>query len=755
MASNSSLPLIHIESRPDGLRLANQRLEFFAPREDGTWQGFEVRLEHDDVPLAACMPFASVAFRIDDDLCEHDFTASDCSPSERGVDTAVITFTDEWTDPGDGVWTFSAEFSLRADATMLHVMYSLTCSRKRDLLLFRGPFMRTNIERQQALFPGLDWLLPGEASSSTENARPPHHLRYVPHPYRITVPAMCIAGADEQVALLWNPRQRWDGVHECPGAVFASPDNFTRQPGGLMGLFAPSVGEWITENTLDASQPYDLPPGKALRIECHILTERSGDPLQSVRRWCEHADLPALPVPKLDLAKDVSFLVDTFTQRAWDESSATWSHECTREPRWLFYDDRVAAALWRTTLAARASDRDPLREQVLKAVHAHHDKVGIDMTFHVGGIEERLLDTEQAVRRSIVAQKADGSWPFEPAEGQLIFGERGDSSSGLTGQRLCALTSYALLSADNSVGDAIRRGLAYLKKQQRPEGAQTWELPLHVPDVLAAPHAIMALLDSHQLNESTDDLEQARRWAYTGLPFIYLWEADDRPIMAYGSVPVFGVTNLDSTPWFGLVVQWCGLEYARALFRLAPLDSSFDWRRIAEGITRCGLSQLKRAKPLRALAERLPACEHLGYYPDAYSVVTGTEAYHWCINPRFVLENALRLVDKEPAPRTTIVRSPARRVHVTTMAALDDCQLDAGTLAFDVIYHKGEVLRILVAGIDEPARVVVNGVNLKRRSEIERFVAAWTYDAERHRLIIKAQPPRAKSRVEILNTATS
>ena len=109
--------------------------------------------------------------------------------------------------------------------------------------------------------------------------------------------------------------------------------------------------------------------------------------------------------------------------------------------------------------------------------------------------------------------------------------------------------------------------------------------------------------------EGTGDqkyLDAARRWAITGLPFVYLWEDpelkpagqtendDDsyHPMMKYATIAVFGATIWIYPNWMGSPVQWCGLDYAHALIRLAKYDDALDWKKIAEGIVASAECQL-------------------------------------------------------------------------------------------------------------------------------------------------------------------
>jgi hypothetical protein len=64
------------------------------------------------------------------------------------------------------------------------------------------------------------------------------------------------------------------------------------------------------------------------------------------------------------------------------------------------------------------------------------------------------------------------------------------------------------------------------------------------------------------------------------------------PIGPYCTIAVFGATNWRAPVWLRLAVQWCGLVYADALYRLARHDPKGPWRPLADGITLSGLQQI-------------------------------------------------------------------------------------------------------------------------------------------------------------------
>jgi len=153
-----------------------------------------------------------------------------------------------------------------------------------------------------------------------------------------------------------------------------------------------------------------------------------------------------------------------------------------------------------------------------------------------------------------------------------------------------------LLSGDP---DLRRDGLALVDRLTAlyagtvPRGAQTWECPLHTPDILASAHLISLYTMAYQLSGDGKYLEQARYWAWTGVPFVYLDAPVEKPVGTYATIAVMGATNWQAPFWIGRPVQWCGLVYGAGLADLAKVDPANAplWRQLASGITVSGVQQ--------------------------------------------------------------------------------------------------------------------------------------------------------------------
>lgn len=199
----------------------------------------------------------------------------------------------------------------------------------------------------------------------------------------------------------------------------------------------------------------------------------------------------------------------------------------------------------------------------------------------------------KAIQKS---QRPDGSFGYN---GKYLKGHWSDTASGHTANSLYILGRHWRFTGDQDSLQALLKGCDFLNTLKAPRGAQVWELSLHTPDIMGASRATMANTFAFEATKDKKYLDAARRWAVSGLPFVYLWDLDlpkteEFISCRYATIAVFGATNWKAPNWMGRPVQWCGLDYAYALLLLAPHDQSLDWRKIAEGIVISGEQQQYR-----------------------------------------------------------------------------------------------------------------------------------------------------------------
>jgi hypothetical protein len=203
--------------------------------------------------------------------------------------------------------------------------------------------------------------------------------------------------------------------------------------------------------------------------------------------------------------------------------------------------------------------------------------------------------TEQR-RKTAMAQlrrfDAKGRIFYRPGEvdyGKTHFDKH---ANGIAGLAIANILETATLCADKKLTKqalAVLDKLTVLYACSVPRGAQTWEVPLHTPDILASAHMTRAYVYAYVLSGKKRYLEQSRYWAWSGVPFVYLDNPTKGPCGAYATIAVLGATNWQAPVWIGQPVQWCGLVYASALYRLSQYDPDGPWAHIARGITLAGL----------------------------------------------------------------------------------------------------------------------------------------------------------------------
>ena len=618
------------------------------------------------------------------------------------------------------------------DAGRVHVAHSMKSDVSLPVLHFAGPtvcagdrgFGKT---RDEALFPGLEYLLT-EASSGTANASPPFNVRTVPHPNKITIPFMAVRKGGTLISLEWDPLQKWDGSADRPAAVFASPNFVDGQDNHLVGLFAPSVPDWTPENETVAAKHYTLDPGKTLTLEADLVVKTGSKTiLDAVDGWIAKHGVPDPPKPKTDELGWMDMWNTAFHTSTYDDTAKGWKHTNTHPAA---FDPMIVACL--ANLANL--DLDPIsREKTMNLVRGVLEpawgRIPPEVALLVGGVPDALKRMGESVSQIIARQKPDGSWPFEPDEKHSVLGMKGDTSSGHTANSAVTVLRYALMTCDPKATASGLKALKYLDTQTRPEGSQTWELQLHVPDILASGRLVDAYLSGYLLTNDKRYLDRAAYWAKSGLPFVYLWNAQDRPIMRYGTIPVFGATWFDGQPWFGNCVQWCGLDYAYWVSRLGDYDKSFPWNKIADGIMKCGIQMEEYT------TEKYPADK--GMYPDAFSAVTGEETYHWDLNPMLQFRLVFQTTGSDAFPRTaTTTDQFGHRLSFTAPASRVSLVRDGEFLKATCVGAKGRTIYAILSGVRAPL-IGLPSRNIAGVADITKWREGAQYFEDKAMTIIK------------------
>jgi hypothetical protein len=446
---------------------------------------------------------------------------------------------------GEGI---SVSVSLRGDEISVLIDSEQPCE---------GPVLRPIGKLAHGLFAGVEYLEQGEHSSSTLDVETPEHIRFEPDPLKVTMPLMSIITDRASLAMTWSDMQLQP--------VFATPNFFDCTPDHRLAL-------------------------RGKRIEATIQV--GGRPLEETILWAvKKHGLPPLPQPPRSPQQQRELCLEGLRGPLRNESG--WGH-CV-EPKWPrqpFAD--MASTLWR--LSGEVPD---LPRLVPGGSHLPNGAI-----YFVTGRARQWLDQQsRRVQEILSQQQPDGSFHYD---GPYRRGHFEDTASGVCARPAVELLEYARITGDQAALAAGVRTLQYMKRFRVPRGAQVWEIPLHTPDQLASAYAVWACVRGYELTGNKELLAEARRWAASGIPFVYLWSRF--PIMAYATPPVYGATNWRAPLWIGLPVQWVGGVYAYALTMLAPHDDSLDWNHLARGIL------------LSAEQQQYPDGPNAGLLPDSFVI---------------------------------------------------------------------------------------------------------------------------------------
>ena len=671
-------------------------------------------------------PPGELAFLASNDQVIEKNIAPHIVAASTSGDTARLVLTHEYRDSDGATWQFQYSFAV-GDAAEVNICYRVQTDQPRSLLHFAGPLIRAGEggfagQKEEALFPGLEWLIDDEMSSSDLDVHPPKNARYMPHPYKVTIPVMSVTSGERVIGLEWDPSQRWYQNYEAPSPLFASPNSWDGQNNHLMGLLAPSVPQWRAENASLAATPLLLQPASPLTLCARLFIRRNTGQLSAMKYWIQKHGMPPLPNKPRSYKDDIILNNESFMDVLWDDSKKGW-HQALPDPWGPQSPHDIAAQVWLGALfeneATAVSRRDKMEElgQKLLIQDRNPGALGWDFGFRYGELDQAWGAIKQWAQHLADNQNDDGGRLYS---GDPALQNQGDTSLGTNAWNTYLMLQCARISGDSYSLNHGLAGLEFMKQFRVPRGAQTWEVPLHAPDILAAAHAVLAYTEGYKLTGEQRYLDEAVRWAYAGLPFVYLWSAADRPIMAYGSIPVFGATWY-SGAWFGKLVQWNGLDYAYALLKLWQVDKSQSWKHIAEGLTICGM-QLQRTPDA-------VYPQNKGMYPDAYSEMLGDEAGYWDLAPEKIMQNLLSLEGVDPDVNTAILESTNGKVHVNSGINFS-VHLNGEQLSIRPRPLAPDSVFFAVANAAMPKTVTYGGRTLPKVDDVDAVSSGWDYSVD-------------------------
>jgi hypothetical protein len=727
------------------------------------WGDFVVKVNGTE--MAAGYQGELIGWMLDDQvqwlsLQKGDFTC------ERGR-SAEIVCRAALTDSAGGHWKVTRRFGAARRPRTIYVVTEFVVDQDRRIIHFPWltlfPGLGTFGERKtQGLFAGLEYL-DDEPSSSEADITTPEHVRRVPDPVKITFPLMALAHESRYLGLMWEPS-------EMVAPVFDSPDRIFNSGAHVMALTAPAVGLNRFENQLIAHTPFIVTANQPLQVTAVILGGKGASVVPAVQKYVElhHVGMYRLPtvrasksdfdpaalkpvglhmLPPIPASKDGFDAAVTLLARGWLDSAinegglfrhAVWGESFKAGPAGdaIMYMDWLANQTPDQDLASRllagrdlAASKMPPGQPYLSTVSHTRTPAA---TFVFGGVFP-YVEQRRAEAQNLLRQFDDqGIKLYRPGKvdyGKTHFARR---ANGLAGADVVRILEGATLSADPSL---IEQGLTLLDKQTAlyantvPRGAQTWEVPLHTPDILASAHMVKAYTLGYIISGKQEYLEQARYWAWTGVPFVYLVNPTDGEIGPYATIAVLGATNWKAPVWFGRPVQWCGLVYGSALHLLSQYDKEGPWEAIAKGITATGLQ----------MTWPLSDQKRQGLLPDVFDLKAQLRDGP-AINPGTVQAHVPELFGK--GALYDVKRLPKKGWFIHAPCTIRDPRETDDSITFIADGWDQKPFYVLLSGVEQkPAGVMIRPLTQTPRAQAISDQARVDFKPQQHLLVITLDSP--------------
>ncbi|MGQ9562564.1 MAG: hypothetical protein ACUVTH_03445 [Thermogutta sp.] len=598
-----------------------------------------------------------------------------------------------------------------------------------ELLAWGLPMLYIH-QRDEAIFPGLEWLSDDELSSDSLDIAEDHpdRIRYVVHPDMVTIPVIGIHGPHGAIGVGWGYPNSF-GESLRPACAFASPDRFNHQRSHLVELFLPPVPEFTPVNCRVAEKPYLLKPGEPITLGAFLWVDGAAQDAVGVIADYVRAFRKLTPdheLPHSSLLGEIEFSARAYLESLWDPETQKWW--TTKGNALLSQQALPADYAADLALAALLTGNQELRQRCQQRLEEVCPRLGLPSrldALRIGGRADRVWANAARIAGLLASRRDDGSWRFDadrPGSGPFVgmdYRELGPNDAlevGTCARNAYEVLAFARITGDHALYSEMVKTLDLMEQFRVPRAAQVWEVPVHTPDVLAAADAVDAYIEAYRLSGAERWLKDAVLWAKRGIPFIYLGSDPEKPYLQGASIPVFGATWYRGS-WFGRPVQWNGLRYANAILKLADYDTSLPWRELATLIIHSAIHQQDQAG------------ENVALWPDNISAITG-EKCPWVFAPRQIIGCIGKLIGRDEEPQTVYASLDGKNLALTSLGKIEQIRLNNGVLEFQIRFPDGEVGPVLIANIAGPEQVQVDGQPIPQNDQPHLGSgSAWCYDA--------------------------
>ncbi len=466
-----------------------------------------------------------------------------------------------------------------------------------DADMLEGPVVRLWGTLRSGLLPGVEFLGPGDVSSSAIDIEEPNNRRSTPPRTWITMP-LAVLGTDRGALML-----RWNDMTLQP--TFASPNGFDHTDDHRMSLIAG------TSRKIEATLEF-----------LESLSDDEPAALQALRRYIQSTEFPEPPPAPRGSDEQYRLSLRAMQGPLRSEDGLQWGYAI--EPDW---PRKSYADMLSTTSRLLDIVNDARIPKPGSIVPGGADIANDAIYFLTGQVEQWRSSREEAIRSILAIRNPDGSFLHRTRFPEV---ESASASFGHTAVRTLEIMEFVRLTGSGELFQLVRSSLDYLKNCKLPRGGFYRGDPLHTPDLLTAATLTWLYVWAFEFSGEKEYLELAKRFAYAGLPFVYQWETSKNSSgepqsvtaepMLYVTVPKLGGTGRRPPIWFGASQPRIGLVYGYALQLLARHDTSVDWKRVATGI-------LHAAESMQFTDGRAAGC-----LPEVYDVAS-RERRSWLVNP--------------------------------------------------------------------------------------------------------------------------
>ena len=614
-------------------------------------------------------------------------------------------------DPDGGVWSFVQIWTPGATLGVLQVETRVRVSVDRSVVFMPALQLFSGVgsfgtNKTQALMAGLEYL-ENEPSSSEADVVGLGAKRQVPDQLKLTLPLMALAADQRYLGLSWEPHVDVAAIHDTPDRIFGSG-------GSVMGLILP--GSDISARADGSVLPYGgllLKSNTEFVIKAQVFGGSGNTVIPAVQRYVQTRGLPSLPTT--DYSAQGYF---NLTAKGWLDSQIRDGSRFRHAVGANFGSQPVADAPFFMDWLSRKIDNPGLSNRLASlsrdalslvnpsdyntAAIGHVRSPSPALVF--GSVVENADAALAGGQAHLGIFRSDGSVLYQAPPGQLDLGKThwSKEANGLAAPHVVYVLDQAVFSGDAGL---LAEGLRLLRALNKfrdtvPRGAQTWEVPLHTPDILASAHLLRAYTLGYEITGDPDFLEQARYWAWTGVPFIYLSPPLVRDpagsVGVYSTIPVLGATSFVAPLWIGLPVQWCGLVYSDALLRFARHDPQGPWITLAKGIALAGIQHTHTSID--------PAYQ--GLLPDSYDL-RGQVRNPVPINPGTLQSQAIPLFTDSPVYDFRAFQHHGVFVHAP--GAISEVEETSNLLRFKTQGWPSRSWRVLITGVKDRPKLRVNG----------------------------------------------